>query len=282
VFVRNGTNWAQQAKLVANNPAGAPRQGTSVALSADGNAAIVGGFADSGAAGAAWVFTRSGGVWTQQAKLVGSNASITAAQGASVALSADGNTAIIGGPCDAPSQLICSTAVGAAWVFTRSGGVWSEQAKLVGTGAVGAAQQGTSVALSPSGNFALVGGPLDNGNAGATWVFTRGSGTWIQQGSKLVSALTVGNAAQGSSVALSCNTAAIGGPSDNSNAGVAWTFVPPRTNTHDFNGDCLSDILWRDGSGNVAMWFMNGTAVQSSAIVGNVPLVWTIQATNAE
>src|SRR5262249_35601801 len=82
----------------------------------------------------------------------------------------------------------------AAWVFTRSGGVWSQQGgTLVGTGAVGsAAHQGWSVALSADGNTALVGGRLDNFNAGATWVFTRSGGVWSQQGSKLVGTGAVG------------------------------------------------------------------------------------------
>ena len=72
-------------------------QGTSVALSADGNTAIVGGSRRQ-CIGAAWVFTRSGGVWTQQGgKLVGIDAIGGAEQGSSVALSADGNTAIVRG-----------------------------------------------------------------------------------------------------------------------------------------------------------------------------------------
>jgi pimeloyl-ACP methyl ester carboxylesterase len=77
-----------------------------VSLSGDGNTAIVGGAKDNGGVGAAWVWTRSGGVWTQQGtKLVGS--------GAAVALSADGNTAIVGGAND-------NGGVGAAWVFAAS------------------------------------------------------------------------------------------------------------------------------------------------------------------
>ena len=89
----------------------------------------------------------------QGPKLVGTGAVGDADQGFSVAVSADGNTAIVGGPKD-------NAAAGAAWVFTRSGGVWSQQgSKLVGTGAVGAAAQGCSVALSADGNTAIVGGP---------------------------------------------------------------------------------------------------------------------------
>src|SRR5262245_33988454 len=72
-------------------------------------------------------------------KLVGTGAASAATQGQSVALSADGNIAIVGGPFD-------NSGTGAAWVFTRSGGAWSQQgSKLVGAGAVGASNQGYSV-----------------------------------------------------------------------------------------------------------------------------------------
>lgn len=101
-------------------------------------------------------------------------------QGISVALSADGNTLAVGGFED-------NDAVGAVWVFTRSGGVWTQQgSKLVGTGAVGGANQGISVALSADGNTLIEGGYSDNYFTGAAWVFTRSSGVWTQQGSKLV------------------------------------------------------------------------------------------------
>jgi len=102
-------------------------------------------------------------VWSQQgAKLVGTDAVGGARQGFSVSVSADGNTAVVGGWAGA----------GAAWVYTRSGGVWSQQgAKLVGTGAVGAAGQGWSVAVSADGNTAVVGGYGDDSDAGAAWVF---------------------------------------------------------------------------------------------------------------
>jgi hypothetical protein len=149
-------------------------QGRSVALSGDGNIAIVGGYVDNASTGAAWVFTQSGGVWTQQGnKLVGTGA-VTypygSEQGNSVALSADGNTAIVGGPSD-------NSFIGAAWVYTSSGGVWTQQDnKLVGTAAVGPdVLQGESVALSADGSTAIVGGPDDNSQTGAAWVFVQPS-----------------------------------------------------------------------------------------------------------
>ena len=183
VWTKSDGGWSQQGpKLVGGGAIGKAKQGTSVALSADGNTAIIGGPNDNGAVGAAWVWIRIGGVWTQQAKLVGSGGSGIngSSQGRSVALSADGNTAIIGGDSD-------NNLVGAAWVWTRSGGVWTQQgAKLVGSSSrefsnvPGGTYQGTSVALSADGNTALIGGP-GNGLNGAAWVWRRSGEIWSQQ-----------------------------------------------------------------------------------------------------
>ena len=232
VFTHNAGGWTQQgSKLVGSGAFKGSVQGQSVALSADGNTAIVGGIgidANGYPAVAAWVFTRIGGNWTQQGqRLVGKDGAgpYVAMVGGSVALSQDGNTAILGGIND-------NTFVGAAWVFARSNGAWTQQgSKLVGSGAVGNAQryveQGISVGLSGDGNTAIVGGYCDNGNVGAAWVFTRGGGTWTQQGPKLVGSGAVGQVFQGQSVALSGdgNTAIIGGPEANGGAGAAWLFT---------------------------------------------------------
>src|SRR5450755_1032111 len=113
-------------------------------------------------------------------KLTGTTTTLSSAQGTSTALSADGGTAVVGGPND-------NGDVGAAWVFTRSAGVWTQQGgKLVGTGAVGAPQEGGSISLSADGNTALVGGRSDDSETGAVWIFVRSAGAWAQQGSKLV------------------------------------------------------------------------------------------------
>ena len=222
VFTRNGGVWAQQgAKLVGTGVVGNASQGYSASLSSDGNTALVGGAYDNNGAGATWIFTRSGGVWTQQgSKLVGTGALGQAYQGSSSSVSSDGNTAIIGGYND-------NNGAGAAWIFTRSGGVWTQQGpKLVGTGAVGSADQGTSVSISSDGNTAIVGGDYDNSIAGAAWIFTRSGGVWTQQGPKLVGTGAVGSADQGYSVAISSdgNTAIVGGDNDNGGAGTAWIF----------------------------------------------------------
>lgn len=212
----------QGTKLTGTGATGTGNFGYAVALSADGNTMAVGGYGDNTNAGAVWIYTRSAGVWSAQGtKLVGTGITGTGQFGASVTLSSDGNTLAVGGSAD-------NTNVGAVWVFTRSGTTWTQQGtKLTGAGETGAAQFGTSVELSADGNTLAVGGPFDNTNIGAVWIFTRSSGTWSAQGAKLVGTGVTNTGALGTSVALSAdgNTLAVGGPSDNSLVGAAWVFT---------------------------------------------------------
>jgi hypothetical protein len=218
VFTRSNGAWIQQGqKLVGTGASANSQQGWSVALSGDGNTALIAGPGDR----TAWAFTRINGVWTQQAQLFNASGAV------SVTLSADGNTAVIGAPGDAP---VNNVAVGAAWVFTRSNGVWTQGQKLAANDEAGQAQFGQSVALSADGSTVIVGGPNDNfATMGAAWVFTRSNGIWTQQGPKLIgtgaNSVNGVGPSQGYSVALSAdgNTALIGGPLD-SPGGAAWMF----------------------------------------------------------
>ncbi|HVN33326.1 MAG TPA: hypothetical protein VMT45_15220 [Thermoanaerobaculaceae bacterium] len=277
VFTRSGEAWSQQGIKLQGTGTGAGQsfQGISVAISGDGNTVIVGGYGDNSGAGAAWVFTRTAGVWSQQgSKLVGGGAVGNAYQGISVAISGDGNTAIVGGYND-------NSGAGTAWVFTRSGGVWSQQGpRLVGTGAVGKAGQGGSVAISADGNTAIVGGSSDDSGSGATWVFTRSNGAWAQNGNKLVGSSAVGLAYQGTSVAVAGDGATflVGGPGDGT-AGAAWVFsnaafavwIPAAAHTSGFN-----QTTWRSDLGllnpgtvaaNVQLSFFGSTGVVSDTVL---------------
>jgi len=224
VFTRSNQAWVQQGpKLV---PAGATGQqffGDSVAISGDGNTAVVGAPFNSMNLGAAWVFVRGNGVWSQQAILVGGGATPSAQQGRSVAISGDGNTVAVGGPADGYAGSNVGT--GAVWVFTRSNGLWGQQGnKIVGSGAADLSQQGSAIALSADGNTLIVGAPGDGGT-GATWVFSRANGAWSQVGAKLVGTGGAGYR-QGASVSLSGdgNTAIVGDPSDYG-TGALWAFT---------------------------------------------------------
>jgi len=221
VFTRSGSIWTQQGgKLTGSGTVGEAWFGESVALSADGNTAVIGGPSDNGAVGGAWVFTRSGSSWTQQGgKLTGAGESGAGYFGRSVALSADGNTALIGGYNDDEHR-------GAAWVFTRSGSTWSQQGeKLLGGGNPGFF--GWSVALSAQASTALIGEWGLEGGVGAAWVFTRSGSTWTRQSEPLTAGAGSPFSWFGYSLALSAagSTALVGAPHGGGYAGQAWVFT---------------------------------------------------------
>jgi hypothetical protein len=231
IFVRIGSAWIQQGlKIVALDNIGAAAQGTSVALSSDGNTLAIGGRLDNSNTGATWIFTRSAGVWTEQAKLVGIGGVGNAQQGTFVALSSDGNTLAVGGPLD-------NGGVGATWIFTRFDGTWAQQTNppLTGTGNTGASLQGSYVSLSANGNILAVGGPADNANTGAVWIFVRSnpniSGiSWTQQAGPLIATqpsldpITTPPSFGVVSLTGDGNTLAVGGPTDKNNTGAVWIY----------------------------------------------------------
>lgn len=269
VFTRTEGTWAQQGdKLIGTGATGNVTQGFSTGLSADGNTAIFGGPADNNFRGAAWVFTRTNGEWTQQgSKLVGSGvASNFAAQGVAVSLSADGNTALIGGSRD-------DEFTGAAWVFTRNEGVWTQQGpKLTGSDVNNdpfGARQGNAVSLSADGNTAIVGGWGDNGGIGAAWVYERSDAAWTQQGDKLLGSDAVGITNQGVSVSLSGDgdRAIVGGILDNSNQGATWVYTRA-----DGVWEQQGDKLVGTGAAGPAIqgWSVSLSADGNTALVGGI------------
>jgi hypothetical protein len=231
VFVKTEAGWTQQgAKLAPDEALESAQAGSAVALSGDGNVAIVGAIGYDGGRGAAWIFTRSGGTWTQSGpRLEPSDAESEPHNvlfGASVALSANGSTALVGGYGDQFGGY------GGAWVFVRSGDTWVQQGPRLAPASeqLGAdgyyAWFGFSVALSADGNTALVGGEHDEERTGAAWVFVRSGNEWSQQGPKLLSG-ALGPQLFGDSVSLSADgdTALIGGEETGGDAGAVWTFT---------------------------------------------------------
>jgi hypothetical protein len=71
---------------------------------------------------------------------------------------------------------------------------------------------------------------------------------------------------------LNPNTSGVG------NLSTMWSVAE----TGDFNGDGYSDILWRDSSGDIAIWYMNGTTISSGAGLGTIPTTFMIQGSNAD
>jgi len=198
VFNRAGSTWTRSAVLKGTSAADEGRFGKSVALSADGETALIGNPSAASERGSAWVFKHGGSGWALDATLTDSEQSPIAHAGRSVALSSDGKTALIGGPG-------ASGFVGAAWVFWRGASSWSQQTgKLTGAGEIGTGHFGKSVALSGDATEALIGGLSDAEGRGAVWPFgpSGRGGSFVQQGAKLMGAAS-GEPHFGYSVALS-------------------------------------------------------------------------------
>jgi hypothetical protein len=167
VFVRNGTTWSQQQKLIASDGAAIDCFGYSVAVS--GDTAVIGAANDDdngNTSGSAYVFVRSGTTWNQQQKLTASDGAEADMFGCSVAVS--GDTAVIGAERDDVNGYLS----GSAYVFVRSGTTWSQQQKL--TDSEYYARFGCSVAIS--GDTAVVGAYYDQGKyylfgAGSAYVY---------------------------------------------------------------------------------------------------------------
>jgi hypothetical protein len=219
-----------------------------IALSSDGNTLAVGGPNDASGTGAVWIFTRTGGTWTQQGtKLVGSGAIGAAHQGSSVALSGNGTVLASGGPTD-------SSNTGAVWIFTQTGGNWTQQGpKLTGMGLNVQSHFGSGVALSPSGTTLAVAAPTDAGNNGSIVIFTQSGGVWTQQGSKLAPSGDLG--AQISSLDFSSNgqTLVAGGSADNGGNGAIWVYN-------------LQNGVWTQQGGKITATGNTGAAGLGSAV----------------
>ena len=182
VFNHSGGVWSQQAYLKSSNTDASDLFGESVAISGDtlvvgayvedSNATGVNGDQSDNSAlnsGAAYVFTRSAGVWSQQAYLKASNTEAYDQFGFSVAISDD--TVVVGADFEDSNTTgvnedqsnNAATNSGAAYVFHRSGGVWSQQAYLKATNTETYDYFGHSVAIS--GNMVVVGAYGENSNA---------------------------------------------------------------------------------------------------------------------
>lgn len=274
VFVRNGTNWTQQAYLKASNAEADDLFGDKVAIS--GDTIVVGAFwEDSNAtgvngnqlnnsatnSGAAYVFVRDGTNWSQQAYLKASN---TEANDVFFFVTISGDTIVVGAPWESSN----ATGVngnqnnnlafqsGAAYVFVRDGTNWSQQAylKASNTGA-----NDWFFFASISGDTIVVGAPFEGSNAvgvngiqtnnlapgcGAAYVFVRTGTNWAQQAYLKASNTGTGDEF-GWAVSLSGDTAVIGAHLESSNAvgingvetnnlafhsGAAYVFVREGTN----------------------------------------------------
>ena len=222
VFTRSGTSWSQQAKLVASDAQASDYLGRGFSIGISGDTVVAGAYReDAGGtdAGAAYVFIRSGTSWSQQAKLVASDAAAGDNFGNGTAIS--GNTVVVG----ASLKDTAGTDTGAVYVFTRSGTSWSQQAKLVAGNPSGLDEFGYSVDID--GDSVIIGATKEDTKAadgGAAYIFTRSGTTWSQQ--KLLTASDVPAYKRfGHAVAIDGDTAVGATEKVDSLTGAAYTFV---------------------------------------------------------
>ncbi len=219
-FVRTGTTWSQLGpELTGESSRGRALFGRSVAISADGQTALIG----APGSATATILHRSGSGWTQEGATIASPDKPHAGGfGSTVALSGDGSVAFIGAPG-------VESRSGAVWAFVREGNDWRQQGEALtgGSEATAGAHFGSGLALSFDGSTALVGADGDSEGAGAAWALVRSGATWIHQGPKLTASGELGAAHFGQSVALSASgdSALAGGPADNDRRGAAWTLT---------------------------------------------------------
>jgi hypothetical protein len=217
-FSRNGSTWAQDgSKLIAADEHGVGWFGASVAISADGKTALIGIPQDNADTGTARVLTRIASGWTQQAEL--NSSGDQDALGLSVALSADGNTAVLGAPKH-------ERTVGGAYVFARTGSKWRRLGGILsGRNELRLAEVGDAVGISGDGKTVAIGGPGDDGGAGSVWMFTRSGSRWVP-GPKIVPADAIGRSEFGFSLALDSTgqTLVVGGFRDHGGLGAVWVY----------------------------------------------------------
>ena len=205
VYVRSGTVWTEQATLAASDGAQYDEFGSSVAIS--GDTVVVGapghdtgGQAD---AGQAYVYVRSGAVWTEQATLAASDGAAGDRFGWDVAIS--GDTVVVG----EPYYTIGNTSPGQAYVYVRSGAVWTEQATLAASDGA-TAWFGWSVAID--GDTVVVGAVIGGqNNSGQAYVYVRSGTVWSEQATLAHSSGAWGDQF-GFSVAISGDTVVVGAP----------------------------------------------------------------------
>jgi hypothetical protein len=252
VFTRTSTTWSQQAYLKASNTEASDGFGNAVAIS--GNTLVVGAYAEDSDAqgingdqtnnlkarsGAAYVFFRNGATWSQQAYLKASNPDAGDLFGGEVAIS--GNTIVVGASGeDSNARGIngdqndnSASYAGAAYVFVRNNGVWSQQAYLKASNAESDDAFGSDVSISnntiavgamdESSNAQGVNGDQDNNGAeyaGAAYVFVRSDNSWSQEAYVKASNTDVGEVWEefGADIAISGNTLVVGATHEDSDA----------------------------------------------------------------
>ncbi len=155
-------------ELTSSNGAANNYFGTYVDFDSTGTIAIVGAYTKTIGSntnrGAAYIFTNSGGTWSQASELLASDGATGDTFGYPVVLNDTGTIALIGANNKNSSQ-------GAAYVFTNSNGSWSQTTELIASDGVAGDSFGGSIAINSSGNITIIGARNKNNKQGAVYIF---------------------------------------------------------------------------------------------------------------
>jgi hypothetical protein len=210
VFTNTSGSWSQVAELTPTSGANNYWFSWSVAL--DGDTCVIGAPGTNTLTGNAYVFTNTGGSWSQTAELTATGGADGNYFGQSVAF--DGDTCVIGAGGT-------NSATGSAYVFTKSDGTWSQVQKLTATGGASDDAFGNSVAID--GDTCVIGALGTNSYTGSAYVFTNTGGSW-SQAAELTATGGASNDSFGNSVAIDGDTCVIGAPGTNSYTGSAYVY----------------------------------------------------------
>jgi len=172
VLTKVNGGWNETNRLTPHIISAGDFFGSSVAISADGTTAVVGAYSANGRAGAAFVFSQVSGAWLQTATLTAPDGKGGDSFGITVALSGDGNTAVVGAPNAAN--------VGAVYVFNKGESDWGAPSRLTAGDAGARDAFGVSLAISANGSTVIVGATGRNGNAGTAYIFRQATAGWSQ------------------------------------------------------------------------------------------------------
>jgi hypothetical protein len=253
VYKESASGWLTRPVATLSGRSG-QFLGTAVALSGDGQEALVGApTAGAGFGGAAYLYAERAGSWP--ATPIASFPSTSSGEGfgSSVALSADGRVALVG-------TQFTGSGHGAAYLYAESSGSWptTPSARFIGSGDEGL---GYSVALSADGRVALVGAPFESDVNGAAYLYTESAGSWP----KAPAATFNGSLGQGlgSSVELSADgqVALVGGPGALLGGGTANVYsesagrwhASPVTAFRGGSGESLGSSVALSADGRVAL-----------------------------
>ncbi|HBR53419.1 MAG TPA: integrin [Flavobacteriaceae bacterium] len=262
IFTKTGATWSQEAYIKSSNTGNGDFFGISVAVSGDGNTVAVGAYyEDSNAAGingdqtnnsgincgAVYLFSKSGGIWSQEAYVKSSNPDPADNFGIKVALNSNGTVAAASALREASNATgingdqsnNSAASSGAVYVFRKTGGSWGQEAYMKASNTDAGDQFGSAIDISGTGNTIIVGsyGESSNTNTingnendnssnqnGAAYIFQYDGSSWSQEAYlKASNSEAVGNFGFSVSLSSTGDTAAVGSR-NHSSTGAAYIF----------------------------------------------------------